>query len=91
MLENEQLGYCFIDFNSNSKEAEIVDLVIDTPYRMRGYGKKFWNMIESYMDANYHPRKYFGEISPRNNYRIAASFWKSVGFEVDRMNISKTK
>lgn len=90
ILSDSRVGYCYIDFNSTTKEAGIVDFVLDSSCQKRGYGKKFWNMIESRVNLSYSAKKYSGEISPAvDNYEAAANFWKSVGFTVDGINITK--
>ena len=84
------IGYCHLMYDHKRRKITVNDLLIEEPYRGKGHGSKLWEFVEKYIKRGYKPSEFFGDISEVDDFNLASSFWRKVGFKKDGDRIFKS-
>jgi len=82
------IGYCFLTYQK--RKITIDDFIIRPWYRGKGYGSKLWGFVEEYIKRGYKPNEFLGDISDVDDFSLASSFWRKMGFRIIGNKIYKS-
>ena len=79
------IGCCSLTYKdeNDKRKVHIRNFLIEKQYRGKGYGSRFWKFIEKYIIKKASkPSEFHGDILPVDDFNIASSFWRKMGFQI---------